>query len=84
MIMINFKYALLQLVRKITTTFFIVLQIALAFFLMFTLIEVKNATVETLKAIDSIYKVLIGKKKFQNTLMKRAITILFRIKDFYI
>lgn len=54
--MINFKYALLQLVRKTTTTFFIVLQIALAFFLMFTLIEVKNGTDKTLKAIDSIYK----------------------------
>lgn len=54
--MINFKYALLQLVRKITTTIFIVLQIALAFFLMFTLIEVKNGTAKTLKAIDSIYK----------------------------
>ncbi|SHJ91339.1 MacB-like core domain-containing protein [Clostridium amylolyticum] len=54
--MINFKYALLQLVKKTTTTFFIVLQIALAFFLMFTLIEVKNGTAKTLKDIDRIYE----------------------------
>lgn len=53
--MINIKYAVLQLIRRISTTFFIILQISLAFFLMFSVIEVKNSSGKILKAIERLY-----------------------------